>query len=464
VKLKDAEKRLKQEPNNLGLRVQVAGMMREAGRSLEAVELYRSVALAYRDQGRTQQAIAVCRSILEIAPEDSACQGLLAILQQRGSSARLPPAAQAPQPRSRPSSQTPLPRPAPVEPRSAAEGRRGEVIDEPSVPPAPAKPAAQPQAVMRGSPMPLAPEVPTLRPGTTLPPQARITQRPPTAPPPARPATTPTAPPAAPPSMPVRSRPVTPQVPMPARTGTTPPYKAITKAPQDQPIPRPEPIPPVAKPQPAQPAQLARTSDPARRSSFDETPLPSPVPYHVADATTGQTKVSSTDVEDPTRPDQAHSGLVAAARKISGLISDSRGIPKELDLSAELDTRQRRKIASDELDKIAAPPPTIPIERIDDDDDMITPPPDPDDQVATHKQRAVTPSPRGSDESIPTETRKSALPRIESRTKTSSRPPVVTIPPKSVTIPPKTTNVASDRSSDEELTKPRDRVLPDDDD
>ena len=83
MKLKDAEKRLKHEPNNLGLRVQVAGLMREAGRSLEAVELYRSVALVYRDQGRTQQAIAVCRSILEIAPEDAACQGLLSMLMQR---------------------------------------------------------------------------------------------------------------------------------------------------------------------------------------------------------------------------------------------------------------------------------------------------------------------------------------------------------------------------------------------
>ena len=90
MKLKDLEKRLKSEPNNLGLRVQAAGMMREAGRSVEAVELYRSVALAYRDQGRTQQAIAVCRSILDIAPEDSACQGLLAMLQAQGRSTPVP--------------------------------------------------------------------------------------------------------------------------------------------------------------------------------------------------------------------------------------------------------------------------------------------------------------------------------------------------------------------------------------
>jgi len=83
VKLKELEKRLKDEPDNLGLRVQVAGLVREAGRSVEAVEHYRFVALAYRDQGRTQQAIAVCRSILEIAPEDGACQGLLAQLAPR---------------------------------------------------------------------------------------------------------------------------------------------------------------------------------------------------------------------------------------------------------------------------------------------------------------------------------------------------------------------------------------------
>src|SRR3954466_8341715 len=89
--LKELEKRLKQEPTNLGLRVQVAGMLREAGRSIEAVELYRSVALAYRDQGRAAQAVAVCRSILEIAPDDMACQGLLAQLQGRSSSTLPPP-------------------------------------------------------------------------------------------------------------------------------------------------------------------------------------------------------------------------------------------------------------------------------------------------------------------------------------------------------------------------------------
>ncbi len=69
--LKELEKRLRDEPDNLGLRVTVASAMREAGRTRDAVELYRSVALAYRDQGRSLQAIAVCKNILAIAPDDA---------------------------------------------------------------------------------------------------------------------------------------------------------------------------------------------------------------------------------------------------------------------------------------------------------------------------------------------------------------------------------------------------------
>ena len=80
TKLKELEQRLRDEPDNLGLRVMVAGALHEAGRRDDAVELYRSVAIAYRDQGRPQQAITVCRSILELAPGDGPCQELLATL------------------------------------------------------------------------------------------------------------------------------------------------------------------------------------------------------------------------------------------------------------------------------------------------------------------------------------------------------------------------------------------------
>jgi hypothetical protein len=137
VKLKDLEKRLRSEPDNLGLRVQVAGLMREAGRSIEAVELYRSVALAYRDQGRAQQAIAVCRSILEIAPEDAACQGLLTMLQGRGTQSRPPPNAFEPPPSVGPAVRAPTAGTAPGQaPRaiSTTPVHITEPVQVPSVP------------------------------------------------------------------------------------------------------------------------------------------------------------------------------------------------------------------------------------------------------------------------------------------------------------------------------------------
>lgn len=113
-KLKELEKRLRDEPENLGLRVAVAGAMREAGRHGEAVELYRSVAVAYRAQGRAQQAIAVCRSILDIAPADLRCRELLAELAPPGSGEVVIEAG-TPTPPPRPSSmeETPLPRALP---------------------------------------------------------------------------------------------------------------------------------------------------------------------------------------------------------------------------------------------------------------------------------------------------------------------------------------------------------------
>jgi hypothetical protein len=79
-KLKELERRLRDEPDNLGLRVMVAGALHDAGRRDDATELYRSVAIAYRDQGRPQQAIMVCRRVLELAPDDASCKELLATL------------------------------------------------------------------------------------------------------------------------------------------------------------------------------------------------------------------------------------------------------------------------------------------------------------------------------------------------------------------------------------------------
>ena len=98
MKLRELEKRLEQEPDNLGLRVMVAGALREAGRHGDANTMYASVAVAYRDQGRVQQAIAVCRGALEEAPEDLALGSLLAALSAPPS----PPPPPAPVSRPRP--------------------------------------------------------------------------------------------------------------------------------------------------------------------------------------------------------------------------------------------------------------------------------------------------------------------------------------------------------------------------
>lgn len=283
-RLKELEKRLEKEPENLGLRVMVASAMREAGRQADAVEIYRSVAIAYRDQGRSQQAIAVCRSILEIAPEDTRCHALLASLVagHKGRTAR-----------------------------DTANVYGDEIVLEVGTPPPSEKAFGRPPTPPAPAPL-----------GTRVP-------------------RTPTAPPAA--------AKAGVSIPMPARRDTKPP---------------------------------------ASRSSnrIDETPLPVPIPYHIADPTTKNLKkLSEVDLlptPDPddredtqTRPSHVDkaSGIANAARRISNAL-----VKTPDDLSAELDTRQRPRIETDQLEKIAHPPPTVPIERldiIDDDDDIKTAPP-----------------------------------------------------------------------------------------
>ncbi|HVK78276.1 MAG TPA: cyclic nucleotide-binding domain-containing protein [Kofleriaceae bacterium] len=80
--IRDLERDLKKEPGNLALRLQLAAAYREGLRSLEALDLYRSVARAYAEQGRHGQAAIVCRSALEIAPEDSELFGMLMHLER----------------------------------------------------------------------------------------------------------------------------------------------------------------------------------------------------------------------------------------------------------------------------------------------------------------------------------------------------------------------------------------------
>lgn len=80
-RLKEFERTLKVEPDNMVVRVKLATALRELGRNEEAVSMYRSVAEAYHRQGRIAQAIAVCRSVLEMEPVQPETHTLLVELE-----------------------------------------------------------------------------------------------------------------------------------------------------------------------------------------------------------------------------------------------------------------------------------------------------------------------------------------------------------------------------------------------
>jgi CRP-like cAMP-binding protein len=97
--VKEFERTLKADPDNIVVRVKLAAALRELGRSDDAVSMYRSVAEAYHRQGRLAQAMAVCRSVLEIEPAQPETQALLleldtTLLQRNAAAAQV--AAQAP--------------------------------------------------------------------------------------------------------------------------------------------------------------------------------------------------------------------------------------------------------------------------------------------------------------------------------------------------------------------------------
>ena len=81
--VKELEKQLRKDPHNLVLRVRMAGALVQVGLFGDAVEMYRSVAMAYYGQNRIDQAIAVCHSVLEIAPDHHTTRMLLTELDQR---------------------------------------------------------------------------------------------------------------------------------------------------------------------------------------------------------------------------------------------------------------------------------------------------------------------------------------------------------------------------------------------
>ncbi|CAN5467538.1 hypothetical protein BH11MYX1_BH11MYX1_43580 [soil metagenome] len=139
---------------------------------------------------------------------------------------------------------------------------------------------------------------------------------------------------------------------------------------------------------------------PTRKSAtFEtETPLPAPIPYHIADPTSAKAKLVVEDLDEDleTRPgpsarppsEPGTAGLAQAARRISGMITN----PSSPDLARELESRQHVRLSPEDLDPISHPPPTLPTEQVElDDDDSLTPVPD-------WAGNLTTPSPHLSDD------------------------------------------------------------------
>ncbi|MCU1280224.1 MAG: cyclic nucleotide-binding protein [bacterium] len=68
-RLKELAAALKVEPGSIPKRLELAAVLREAGRPADAIDLYRGVAEAYAEDGRLVQAMAVCKGILDIDRE-----------------------------------------------------------------------------------------------------------------------------------------------------------------------------------------------------------------------------------------------------------------------------------------------------------------------------------------------------------------------------------------------------------
>jgi Cyclic nucleotide-binding domain len=429
--LRELEKRLAQEPDNLPLRVTVAGMMRESGRASEAVEHYRRVAIAYRAQGRQQQALAVCRSILELAPDDIAIHALLAELTEPKTPVPAVPGQKPASPASAGADATATKvRAAPpaddVEIEFSDPGlhvdeptrdpRRDDDVavhdddtdDEDETRPPPATGSRPPASAFGKVPSPAG-----TRGAARTPPAGSDSPK----------SSPPVAPRAAGSSPPQPSSPTQPPLPhVPKSDLRTPAVGTPKLAPSATPSgSSPKSAPPVLRTPPGSsspkssppvvrippktksvPPASALEPDPPKvppsRPSFEiDTPLPRPIPYHIADPTSSQMKLAREEAERESqeshdsvddaietrpgeqkrtrlKPETDTTGLAQAARRISGLISPNMtGAPKDLDLSAELDTRQRPRLSAEDLAKVQDPPPTVPTEQVILDDELPTP-------------------------------------------------------------------------------------------
>ena len=79
--VKELERHAAREPENLAVRLRLAAALRVVGRREEGTALVRSVAASYHVEGRLAQALAVCRSLLELEPDDMATRALFVELE-----------------------------------------------------------------------------------------------------------------------------------------------------------------------------------------------------------------------------------------------------------------------------------------------------------------------------------------------------------------------------------------------
>lgn len=128
--VKELDKQLRKDPGNLVLRIRLAGALYQVGRWPDAVQMYRSVAMAYQAQGRIDQAIAVCHSVLEIAPGHPETRQLLTELEVRSSARAAEPAPPSHILSGEPQQvrQRPAPRPSGFETDSLTPGSEAEMV------------------------------------------------------------------------------------------------------------------------------------------------------------------------------------------------------------------------------------------------------------------------------------------------------------------------------------------------
>jgi hypothetical protein len=144
-------------------------------------------------------------------------------------------------------------------------------------------------------------------------------------------------------------------------------------------VPRPSPLP---LPRPSSPSSGDLVGEPKRRSSGDVTPLPQPLPYHVADPTTSSLqRVSRSDLPQTWQDELAAypeiAGIANAARQISASLIAASPPDDDDEFAFEPDTGRVRRtgpVASPSDPQLATEVDQIPPTGPGDDDDPTLPP------------------------------------------------------------------------------------------